>query len=145
MRTLQVYQPNKTTGVLEMRFPTNTASEVHGVQALLQSIVLYLKTKPNSDAFSPNKGSILGDPERLSKAITNPTQLRVLVNDAIMRCQEFIMTEQQKQKEGGAVLEDEYTLNQLEINNIYQGADPTTIFIELLVYTEGNKTYFLTV
>lgn len=145
MRTLQVFQPNATTGVLEMKFPTNAASEVHGVQALLQSITLYLKTKPGSDAFNPDRGSILGDPDRLAKTITNPTQLRVLISDAVTRCQAFILSEQAKQREGGAVLEEEYTLSQLELNNIYQDTDPTIIFVELLVYTEGNKTYFLTV
>ena len=145
MRTLQVYEPDSITGVLVMRFPKNRPSSVTGVQTLLQNIVLYLRTKPGSDAFSTDRGSILGDSRALSKVLNNQTQLKVLISDSIQRCQSYLIDQQTKQRERGQILAPDETLNKLEINNIYQGADITSIFVEILVYTDGNKQYFLTV
>jgi hypothetical protein len=145
MRTIQIYQPNEETGVLEMRLPGGTLSEYSGVQVLLQNIALFLKTKPGSDVFSPERGTILGDTAARAKALTNLTQLKVLITDAVDQCQIYIMNQQEAQRQMGQVIEPDATLNKLVINNIYQGDDPTTVYVEVLVYTESNKQYFITV
>ena len=108
-------------------------------------IVLFLRTRPGSDAYSPSRGSILGDPAALSRALGNISQLRVLVTDAVDRCQNYIIEQQALQREQGQYISPDATLTLLEVNNIYQGDDPTSILVEILVYTEGNKQYFLTV
>jgi hypothetical protein len=145
MRSLQVYQPSSETGLLEMKFPSSIPSEVSGVQTLLQNIALFLKTTPGSDSFDPERGTILGDQAAMAKSFTNMDQVRVSVSDAVDRTQLYILTQQQKQREAGQYIGPDATLTKLEVNNIYQGDDPTSIFVEILVYTEGNKQYFLTV
>lgn len=145
MRTLQVYDVDINTGALTMKFPHGTPSEVSGVQTLLQNIVLFLRTKPESDAFTPERGSILGDPSALARIANKVDQVKVSVTDAVDRCQEFIIAQQSDQRGRGQVISPDATLTQLEVNNIYQGEDPTSILCEILVYTEGNKQYFLTV
>ena len=145
MRTIQVYEPDSDTGILDMKFPTGAPAEISGVQTLLQKIVLFLRTRPGSDAYSPSRGSILGDPAALSRALGNISQLRVLITDAVDRCQNYIIEQQALQREQGQYVSPDATLTLLEVNNIYQGDDPTSILVEILVYTEGNKQYFLTV
>jgi hypothetical protein len=145
MRTLQVYYSDPVTGVLTMGLPNGKAASIDGTMNLLQNIVLFLKTAPNSDTFTPSRGSILGDPLGLSKALRDPTHLKVLVADAVTICQEFIMTQQQNQVQNGYLLNPDETLVQIEINNIYQSEDMANVYVELLVHTQGNKQFFVTI
>ena len=145
MRTLQVYYSDPATGILTMGLPNSRAAAVGGTLNLLQNIVLYLRTRPNSDSFIPERGSILGDPLGLSKALRDPTHLKVLISDAVANCQDFIMAQQQNQIQAGYVLTPDETLVQIEVNNIYESDDQTTVFVELLVETQGNKQFFVTV
>jgi hypothetical protein len=128
-----------------MGFPNNKPAANVGVQTLLQNIVLFLRTRPGSDSFNTERGTILGDPNNLSRALRDITQLKVLVTDAVAQTQTFIISEQQKQINSGIILTTDETLEQLEVNNVYQGDDPTAVLVEILVTTAGNKQFIVTV
>ena len=145
MRTLQVFYPDSTTGVLISGFPGGHPASIDGSMTLMQDIVLYLKTRPGSDSFDPTRGSILGDPGALSKALRDPGQLKVLVTGDVSNCQSYIIAQQEDQRQAGVKLSTNETLVQLEVNNVYQGADPTSIFVEILVHTAGNQQFTVTV
>lgn len=145
MRTIQVYYPDPVTGVLTMKFKNDAVSETTGVRALLQAVTFYLLTDPGSNVFNTTIGTVMGNRNSLTRASVSPTQLRILVIDAVEKAQAAIMAEQALGRQNGIKLTPDETLVKLELSDIYQGDDPSSIFVEILVYTEGNKTYFLTV
>ena len=145
MRSLQVFYPDPITGVLVSGFPGSHPAIIAGTMVLLQDIVLYLKTRPGSDSFDPTRGSILGDPAGLSIALRDPGQLKVLITGDVSLCQSYIIDKQESQRQAGVILSPDETLVQLEVNNVYQGADPTSIFVEILVHTAGNQQFTVTV
>jgi len=145
MRSIQVYQPDDITGTLEMKFINAVPSEISGIQPLLQNIALFIKTRPGSDSFDPERGTVLGDLAMMTKLLNTPEQLRILATDAVDKTQTYIIQKQETQRQLGQIIPPEATLVRLEINNIYQGEDLTSVFIEILVYTEGSQQYFITV
>jgi hypothetical protein len=145
MRSLQVYYPDPVTGVLIMGFPTSKPASITGSQLLLQNIVLFLRTRPGSDAYNTARGSVLGDTMTMAKALNDDNQLRVLITDAVAQCQSFIIDQQQTQQNNGITLAPEETLESLEVNDVYRGDDPTVIYVQILVTTAGSQQFIVTV
>ena len=148
MRTIRVYFPRTTDNVLEMKFEGGAPSEISGVGALLQNIVLFMKTKPGSDTFNPGRGTFLGDKEILGVSGGSLERLKVMITDAVDKTQTYFLNEQSKRIEdpNSPPLNPDETLVGLELSEITANeTDLAIILVEILVHTEGNKTYFLTV
>lgn len=140
MRSIKIYYPNETTGSLEMKFKLAMPEQITGVSLLLEKIAKLLKTKLQSNVFSPTYGCTIGDKKTLT--FSNPMEIELAAEISVRAVQDLIISEQANQLS----LVDEQQLDKLEISQIFKSEeDPTLWHIEVLVYTISNQTFFLTV
>lgn len=144
-RSIQIYTVNANTGVLEMGFLGNAPAQCAGVQVLLERIAKLLRTDMTSNLFNPEIGSSLGSRGLLTS--DDGMTLQVIVQTSVQAVRDFIITEQTfpTGADVGVTLTPDQTLQDLQVSSIIQGEDPTTWYVELLVITASNETFFLTV
>ena len=142
-RSIKVYYPDPDTGSLVMGFHGSTPAQVTGVQVLLERIAKLLTTRVSSNLFNPELGSAIGQKQTLTQ--DNTLALQVLIHSAVDAVSNQIQVEQDDQSQSGTPLTPEQQLLSLEVSSIVQGADPTAWYVEVLVITGANETYFLTV
>lgn len=142
MRSIQIYYPDPVTGALQMQFFNGTIEQVSGVQVLLNRISKLLMTKSGTNYFSPESGSALGDKRTVS--FSDQVQFELVAHDAVSSIETQIINEQTL--DNGVALTPDQQLESLTISNIYQDpTDPTGWYLELLVHTLANQSYFITV
>lgn len=139
-RSVKIFYPDPDTGSLIMGFNSAAPAQVTGVQVLLERIAKLLTTKVGSNLFSPEQGSALGQKQTFTS--DNAVEVQIMVYSAVASVSEQI---QREQYESTTALTPDQKLLSLEVSNIVQGSDPSTWYVEVLVVTGANETYFLTV
>jgi len=123
-----------------MGFQNGGPSQVSGVQVLLERVAKLLTTELGSNSFNPELGSQIGRKQTLTQ--DNSLELQVLIHSAVDNVSNQIQIEQ---GDSAAPLTPDQKLLSLEVSSILRGTDPTTWYVEVLVITGANETYFLTV
>jgi hypothetical protein len=138
-RSIKIYYADPVTGILAMKFSNGVPGQVSGVQLLLDKIIKLIRTDTGSNLYSPALGASLG--KRQALTTDNGLQVQILINAAVENIAKQVLAEQVENTN----LDPAQQLASLEVSNIVTGADPTSWYIELLVLTGANETYFLTV
>lgn len=140
-RSLKVFYRDPDTGYIVMKFgELGIPEETSGTYNLLEKIVKYLLTATLSGLANLNEGCALGDPAALAPIINDPLQLKIRILDSIDKCQKYITANQDSN------LEKDELLDKLVLGKIIRGTDdPTTILVEIFVYTKSGKQFIITV
>lgn len=142
-RSLKVYYPNSTTGILEMRFSGTMPEVASNVDVLLEKVTKLLLTALGSNRFNPELGSGIGNKTSLSFNL-NQAQVELIIHQAVSDVEKLVLGEQSL--DGTTNLLPEQTLEKLELSQVLQySEDPTTYYAEVIVHTKGNQLYFLTI
>ena len=139
-RSIRVFYPNATTGTLETRLASGMPEQAFGVTMLLEKVAKLLYTQTNSNFFSPELGSPIGNKQVGST--TDKLQVELMLHNSIQSIAAQIINEQTTE---GTNIDPEQQLVSLDISNIYQSDDTTAWYVEVIVRTATNQTYFITV
>ena len=139
-RSINIYNINPLTGLLEVKFSDISPQQILGVQVLLEKIAKLLYTAAESNFFSPALGSAIGNKYAMNSA--DRMLMEIALHDGVKQVEEQLLAEQALDSTD---LDPEQTLVSLEISNIFQGEDLTQWSVEVIVRTEVNQTFFITV
>jgi hypothetical protein len=115
-------------------------SVAKSVQLLLDKVVLNLLTTYGENFYSTQMGSLITSLQRQASSL-DLIDLEAQVLLALSSLQATLVSEQNSQS-----LSSEQKLKELKLSGIYKDpTDPTNILIEILVITESNEEYILTV
>lgn len=113
-------------------------STVKDAQLLLDKLTLSLLTSQGESAFNPTLGSFI---TKLKTTSGDLLTMQAQIMGALNVIQNTILTSQSSQ-----TLSDSQTLKQLKLQNVYQDPnDPTGVLVDILVVTNANSSYILTV
>ena len=139
-RTLRIFYTDPITGLLETKLTDGYMEQSFGVNVLLEKVAKLLYTSAQSNYFSPSLGSPIGS--KMTMNVADKIRIELVLHDGIKQIESQILDEQATE---GADLDPEQQLVSLEISNIYQGEDPTAWYIEVIVRTAANQSFFVTV
>jgi hypothetical protein len=139
-RSIRIFYTNPITGLLDTRLADTSPEQILGVQLLLEKVAKLLFTATNSNFFSPELGSAIGN--RYSINNSDRMLMEIALHDGVKSVETQLLAEQAAE---GTNLDPEQTLVSLEISNIFQGDDLTQWYVEVIVRTQMNQSFFLTV
>jgi hypothetical protein len=135
--SLSITQVDTTTGQNYFSLGTHP-STVNDAQLLLDKLTLSLLTSQRESAFNPTLGSFI---TKLKTTSGDLLTLQAQIVGALKVIQNAILAAQSSQ-----TLSDSQTLKQLKLQDVYQnGNDPTSVLVDILVVTNANSSYILTV
>ena len=139
-KTLSIYYPDPDTGYLRMGF-NGGANAITGVQVLLDKVALLLLNRIGSSVFTPSKGSELADRTNVYGDAKDDAELKLSIYSAIKKVESTILADQ-----ATVTTPDDEKLVSLEISDITQDSTDLTIYyVEVIVNTATNQSYYVTV
>jgi hypothetical protein len=136
--SLDVIKVDSVTGKVTFSVG-NSPSVTTKAKVLLDKITLALLTSLGESLFNPNLGCFITSFR--SQNSTDLLSLYALISTNLNTIQNNILATQSDQ----ATSTDQRLLS-LKLNDVYRDSyDPTAIYVEVLVVTENNEEYILTV
>jgi hypothetical protein len=136
--SMSIVSVDENTGEISLTFGAAPKKST-GVQVLLDKITLALLTTFGESLFNPGMGSLI---TQIKVQNTSDTlELHVRVTSALASVKKQILEAQ-----AGQTLAANQLLVDLQLSDIYlDPTDSTTVLVEVIVVTESNEEYILTV
>jgi hypothetical protein len=136
--TIDAIKVNSTTGKISFSIG-NSLSIATKEKVLLDKVTLALLTSLGQSAFNPTLGCFITSVR--SQNVKDLLSLYALIASNISSIQNNILATQSEQN-----LSSEQRLLSLKLTDVYKDPnDPTAVLVEILVVTENNEEYILTV